>query len=325
MKTLPTTIGLASALALTALAPVEAQQNRDDRRVEREEPRGSALARFAARALGADEEEAEAAALLLPAVQAVAPRRQSNADAGVEPDEIDAPAAAANACPSNAHCDWINLNAPEAAAPRKNTSSAGPKMQRATASTIETAQSGDDEALAGQCGKSFCRIDDIPGDGVGAAASGGAHVRVFDAHGAGTAGLEPDEIDARFDGRSEPLAGIEPDEIDARMSDDRSDGGKSKDAAKQVRVAVGDTNNDGVPNAGVEPDEIDSRFDDRPRPRAGLEPDEIDSRFDGRPEPLAGIEPDEIDARATDGEAGLILPAVQKVRGAASRPDSSRR
>lgn len=63
---------LASALALVAISPLEAQQTRERGEQTREEPRrGGGLIGFAARALGASDEEAEAAALLLPAVQSL--------------------------------------------------------------------------------------------------------------------------------------------------------------------------------------------------------------------------------------------------------------
>lgn len=92
MKTL-FLISLAGAVALAAAGPLHAQTQSERGQQTREEPRrGNSLARFAARALGASEEEAEAAALLLPAVQAAreavrpsGPQQQ----AGIEPDEID--------------------------------------------------------------------------------------------------------------------------------------------------------------------------------------------------------------------------------------------
>lgn len=71
MKTL-SLVSVAAGVLLMVTGPLEAQSrsDRDDRRVEREERRGGGLIGFAARALGASDEEAEAAALLLPAVQA---------------------------------------------------------------------------------------------------------------------------------------------------------------------------------------------------------------------------------------------------------------
>lgn len=87
-------ITLAGALALAATLPVEAQSARERSEQTREEPRrGNGLARFAARALGASEDEADAAALLLPAVQQVReiarPGAGPQEQAGIEPDEID--------------------------------------------------------------------------------------------------------------------------------------------------------------------------------------------------------------------------------------------
>lgn len=87
MKTL-SLISLAGALVLVATGPLEAQEPRERGEQTREEPRrGNGLARLAARALGASEDESEAAALLLPAVQALTPGGQEQA--GIEPDEID--------------------------------------------------------------------------------------------------------------------------------------------------------------------------------------------------------------------------------------------
>lgn len=77
-------LSVAAGVLLLVTGPLEAQSrsDRDEPRVEREERRGSGLARFAARALGASEEEAEAAALLLPAVQQL--RASGRRDGGAE-------------------------------------------------------------------------------------------------------------------------------------------------------------------------------------------------------------------------------------------------
>jgi hypothetical protein len=89
-------------------------------------------------------------------------------------------------------------------------------------------------------------------------------------------GVEPDEIDSKYDGGSDPLKGVEPDEIDSKY-----DGGSD-------------------PQEGVEPDEIDNNYDGGSDPLKGVEPDEIDSKFDGSSEPLESIDPDEIDSKFID-------------------------
>lgn len=104
-------ITLAGAVTLAATGDLEAQERRGEDRSDRisetrDEPRSSGLARIAARMLGASEEEAEAAALLLPAVQSA----REVARPAAQPQAGNVP------CSGGRHCDWLPIESTSATA-----------------------------------------------------------------------------------------------------------------------------------------------------------------------------------------------------------------